>query len=105
VRRAYLGVDVPQPGDYTLAVAQSLGLDAPRGALVKAVKDGSPAAEAGLRPRDVALQYDGVRLDDEDHLINLVARTEIGRTVAVHIWRNGEQRVLHIKLVERPAGK
>ncbi len=105
VRRAYLGVDVPQAGDYTLTVAQSLGLEAPRGALLKSVKEGSPAAEAGLKARDVVLEFDGVALEDEDHLINLVARTEIGRAIDLAVWRGGAKQSLRIVLTERPAGR
>ena len=44
------------------------------------------------------LEYDGVRIDNDSHLINLVNLTEIGREVPVSLFRDG--RIL--KVVVRP---
>ena len=56
VERGWLGVSV-QGLDENLA--EGLGLDETRGALVASVVNGSPADEAGLEPGDVILGFDG----------------------------------------------
>ncbi len=70
VARGWLGVQI-QP--VTEEVAESLGLEEERGALVAIVVPDSPAASAGLEPGDVILRMDGEELDDFKDLPRLVA--------------------------------
>src|SRR5206468_7879893 len=56
VTRAWLGVTVQK---LTPAVAESLGVEPNRGALVAQVTPHSPAAKAGLQAGDVINAYDG----------------------------------------------
>jgi serine protease Do len=56
VSRGKLGVGI-QELDQKLA--DSFGLDTPRGALVSSVEDEGPAAKAGLEAGDVILEFDG----------------------------------------------
>ena len=39
---------------------------------------------------DVILEYDGVRVDNDSHLINLVSLTEVGREVPLLVLRDGK---------------
>lgn len=87
VRRAYLGVTLDpdfQPGD-----ALQLGLPRSGGALVKAVNANSPAAEAGIAKGDLITQFDGVRIDNDDHLVTRVGLTAVGKAVEVILYRDG----------------
>ncbi len=59
------------------------------GARVKGVEPNSPAAIAELREDDVIIAFDGVRIEDDEHLISLVKLAEIGRPVEVVVVRGG----------------
>jgi serine protease Do len=56
----------------TPEVARQLGLKEPRGVVVKRVEDGSPAANAGIRPGDVILEVDRQPVKDVATLRQLV---------------------------------
>ena len=56
VERGWIGARV-QP--MTDELAETVGLDKPRGAMIAAVDPGSPAAQAKLQPGDVILSYEG----------------------------------------------
>ncbi len=99
VRRAYLGVRLdPQ---FDISAARKLRLDRVRGARVTQVYPGTPAAKADLRTDDVVLTFDGIDVQDENHLINQVSLTPIGRQVKLGVWRGGQQITLTITLADR----
>lgn len=99
VRRAYLGVRLdPQ---FDAAAAKTLKLERLRGARVTLVYPNTPASNAKLQNDDVILAFDGVDVQDENHLINLVSLTPIGRQVKLAVWRNGQPTTLTITLADR----
>jgi serine protease Do len=101
VTRAHLGVVLD--GDFGPAMAISVGLTRPRGARIKDVAPNSPAAAAKLQSGDVIVDYDGVRIDNDSHLINLVNLTEVGRDVPVVVFRNGKIFELLVKTGSKPS--
>lgn len=86
VNRGFLGVTLDSLFDSRRAKA--LGLPGRAGTRVKSVEPGSPADLANLKTDDVILLYDGVRVEDMDHLISLVGLTEIGRKVPMVVYRD-----------------
>ena len=84
VRRGWLGVRIQAVTDE---IAESLGLDKARGALVASVNDNGPAQAAGIQPGDVILSFDGKTVTDMRRLPRLVAETPVGKTVPVTVWR------------------
>jgi serine protease Do len=102
VAHGRLGVNV-QPVDQ--AIADSFGLEGPRGALVGSVQKGSPAARAGLEPGDVILRYDGRAVERSDALPAMVAATRPGTKAALDVWRNGKVEKLVVEVGERDAPK
>jgi len=76
-----------------------LGLDRAQGALVETVYADTPAAAAGLRPRDVVLEVDGVAIRNENHFINLISSLPAGRRVRLQVWRER-----HLVTVEAVVG-
>lgn len=100
VNRAFLGVNLDQ--DFGPAEATRIGLGTSLGARVRSVLPGSPAEAAELRPGDVILRYDGVRVQDDEHLINIVKLTEIGRTVPILLIRDRKSMVLSVELTDKP---
>lgn len=86
LRRGYLGVTL----DPEFAAADALRVTgAAFGALVKEVRPGSPAERARLRRGDVIVEFDGTRIENDDHLVTRVGLTEIGREVPLVIFRDG----------------
>ena len=72
VTRGKLGVGIQ---DVDQALAESFGLDVPRGALVSSVEKGGPAEKAGLHEGDVILGFDGQAIDSAGQLPSAVAAT------------------------------
>lgn len=97
--RAYLGVNL-NPA-FSIATANRLGLSKPRGAHVTAVVPGSPAEQAEIQVNDIVIGFDGYQIEDDDHLIQIVGFTEIGKQVEVIVLRNGRRRLLDLSVVDR----
>ncbi len=99
VERGWLGVMI-QP--VTPDVAESLGLDQPRGALVAQVTPDSPAEKAGLRQGDVILGFNGQDIKEVRDLTRVVANTDTGDKTGVTVWRGEEEVALKVKVGEMP---
>lgn len=85
--RSHLGVVLDNVFDAS--TARQLGLSAPIGALVKSILPESPAAKAGVQVGDVIVEFDGIRVENDGHLVKTVGLTPVGRTVEMVIYRNG----------------
>ena len=95
VHRGWLGVRIQE---VTEEIAESLGLDKARGALVASVTDNGPAQAAGIQPGDVILTFDGKKVTDMRHLPRLVAETPVDKFVPVTVWRKKAQTDLKVKV-------
>ncbi len=99
VRRPWFGAALQA---VTAEIAESLGLDRPRGAIVTTVHDGGPAAEAGLRAGDVVVAVDGVAVDDPDAFgYRFTTRGTDGAT-NLTIVRDGRERTVTVRLGPAP---
>ena len=88
VSRGWLGVQLQE---VTAPIAESLGLDKPRGALVTEVTRKSPAEKAGMRQGDVVIEFGGQVIDKLRDLPRAVAEARIGGDVKAIVWREGKQ--------------
>lgn len=95
VARGKLGVLI-QPVDANLA--QALGLDKPRGALVAQVESSSAGGKAGIDHGDVIVQVDGVDVPSSQDLPRMVARHAPGSKVNVKVLRKGEAKTFVVTL-------
>ncbi|GAK60924.1 protease Do [Candidatus Vecturithrix granuli] len=100
VVRGWLGVMI-QP--LTPEIAKSFGLKEATGALVGDVTKDSPADKAGIKRGDVIIALNGQAVDTPTTLRNLVAQTEIQKSVPVTIIRNGAEQTLQVSIGEQPA--
>lgn len=104
VTRGWLGV-VIQP--VTQDLAQSFGLDRPRGALISRVVPDSPAAKAELETGDIILNYGTALIERSGELPPLVGATHIDTVVPLQILRQGKTVEVKVKIEalveERPA--
>lgn len=98
VERGWLGVRL-QSVDHDIAETYQLG--EPRGALVSYVGKGMPGDEAGIQRGDVIVEFNNVRIRDDNHLRNTVAATEVGKTVEVKVIRRGKEKSLRVQLGKR----
>ena len=96
-RRGWLGVRIQ---DVTDDVAEAIGLEEARGALVTDVPEG-PSAEAGMQSGDVILSFDGMDVNDTRELVQRVANTDIGKAVRVVVFRDGGTQTLSVTLGRR----
>ncbi|MBT4739228.1 MAG: DegQ family serine endoprotease [Rhodospirillaceae bacterium] len=96
-RRGWLGVKIQT---VTPEIAESLGLDKARGALVAELVEDSPAEKAGVEASDVILAFDGKPVDEMRHLPLIVAETDIDKRVKVTVWRNGKEKSLNVRIAE-----
>jgi len=85
VTRGHLGVTVQ---DVNASLADSFGLDRPRGALVASVDPESPAAKGGVKPGDIILSYNGNPIERESDLPLLVGNTPPGQKAKLEVWRD-----------------
>ncbi len=88
VTRGWLGLSLQ---DLTPALAKSLSLKSPRGALVADVVKGGPGEKAGIRKGDVIVNLDGATIENANELRNRVAGTRVGKKVEVVLLRRGER--------------
>lgn len=97
VSRGRIGVQIQE---VTSDLAKSFGLERPTGALVAAVEPGSPADEAGIKPGDVILEYNGQKVENMGELPSMVASTKPGTMVELEILHNGERKTLKLAVGE-----
>lgn len=97
VTRSRIGVSIQ---DVNAQLAESFGLDRPRGALVGMVEEGAPGDKAGLKAGDVILSIDGVEIDTSSQVPGIIANKKPGSNVQIEVWRNGKARRLTVKPVE-----
>jgi serine protease Do len=102
VRRGKLGVTVQE---VNAPLAESFGLERPRGALVAGVDPAGAGAKGGLQVGDVILTYDGKPIERSSELPMLVASTTPGRTAKVEVWRNRSSKSLTLAPSAEPAAK
>ena len=96
-RRGWLGVRIQTVTDE---IAESIGLDGTRGALVSSVTDKGPAEAGGIKAGDVILSFDSKPVDSMRELPRIVAETDIGKSVPVEVWRDERQQTVAIKIGE-----
>lgn len=95
VERGWIGARI-QP--VTDEIAEAVGLDKARGAMVAAVDPSSPAAQAKLQPGDVILSYDGKPIDRSRQLPRLVADTPPDTPVKLTMWRDAKEQEVEVKI-------
>ncbi|MEW6119727.1 MAG: DegQ family serine endoprotease [Pseudomonadota bacterium] len=100
VSRGWLGVVIQE---VTADLAESFGLDRPRGALVAQVQPDTPAASAGLQPADVILEFNGRPVENSGDLPRMVGMAKPGTNTPLTVWRKGAARQLNVVLGELPS--
>jgi len=100
VRYGFLGVrvrDVDEPRSSLVVDTRVF-----RGAQLDEISfPRGPAGAAGLKARDVVIEFDGTPIESSDHLVRLVGFTPVGTEVPVTYLRNGVKRKTTVTLGDR----
>jgi serine protease Do len=95
VTRGFLGVGIQ---DVSRDIADSVGLDSARGALVTEPSEGGPAEKAGVKSGDVIVAVDGDDIDDALDLSRTIASKDPGTAVELTLWRDGAEQKVSVTL-------
>ncbi|MDU9002282.1 trypsin-like peptidase domain-containing protein [Sedimentitalea todarodis] len=88
ITRGWLGVQIRPMSDE---VASVLGYDGPKGAVVEAVTEDSPANKGGLEKGDIILSFNGTEIVELRDLTRAVADTAPDKSADVEILRKGDK--------------
>ncbi len=100
VRHSYIGI---QPATLTPEIARLLGVNRTSGVVVMRVSTPSPAAEAGIRPGDIVIAFNGEETATAEELIAALRGTKPGDRVRLTVLRGTETREITVVVAERPA--
>lgn len=99
VSRGWLGVLIQ---DVTRELAESFGMDQPRGALVARVIPESPADKAGIRVGDIIVEFNGRRVIRSSALPPMVGASPVEKLSEIVVLRNGERVSMRVNIGELP---
>lgn len=103
VARGYIGVLVDQ---LTPAIAKKMGISKTlHGPVVSHVYPGEPADKAGIQPYDVILEFNGKPVQSGNDLIMAVTGVVVGESVPMKIVRSGTEKIVTIRVGQRPSAK
>jgi S1-C subfamily serine protease len=71
----------------------------------EAVFRGSPADEAGLRQGDIITHVDGIKVDGDNPLDEILTRYRPDETVSLRVLRGEDVLDLELELGDRPANQ
>ena len=100
VSRGWLGVEI-QPVNKD--IADSLGLQDAKGAIVSQAQEGGPALKAGIKAGDIITAVDGKEVDSPRELARAVGAIQPGKSVEVTVWRGGKSETLNLELGTLPS--
>lgn len=92
--KPYLGVTV------TDVSPQMLKAGRPMGAAVYSVDENGAAAAAGIRPNDIITAVDDVAVEGRVDLVDILAGCQVGQTVTLTVYRNGQTFITNAVLGE-----
>jgi len=98
VVRGWLGVAIQR---VSPAIAESLGLEGARGALVASVSKGGPAEHGGVKVGDVITEFDEKVIKDSNDLPRMVASKPVGKEVQLKVIRDGKEVALAVTIGEQ----
>ncbi|HYM35539.1 MAG TPA: PDZ domain-containing protein, partial [Steroidobacteraceae bacterium] len=95
VAHGKLGVTIQE---VNASLADTFGLDKPRGALVSSVDESGPAGRAGVKTGDVILSVNGKAISQSTELPIMIAESEPGSTATLKVWRDKSEHAVSVKL-------
>ena len=101
IERPQLGISMRNLSDAMYYHYQELrNIDIDAGVYVEEVTSGSPAADAGIRVGDIIISADGEDVDNLAYLRYLLYTHDVGDTMELTIYRNGDEVNLTVTLYQ-----
>jgi len=97
VRRGSIGSIAVEK--LTPQYAEEFGAPNTNGAIVTRMTRASEAYEAGIRPGDIIVGFNGQAVDDPSQLSKMIADAKVGSTATVKVLRNGRSMELKLPIV------
>jgi len=102
VARGWLGVTIQNVSED---IAESVGLDEPKGAMITTFSENAPASGSGVAVGDVILKVDGEEIEDSRDLARTIAGKAPDAKVKVTVLRDGATKDYIISLGRFPGAK
>ncbi|MEM7192409.1 MAG: Do family serine endopeptidase, partial [Pseudomonadota bacterium] len=102
VDRGWLGVVIQNVNDD---IADSIGLDTPKGAMITKVTEDGPASKEDIKAGDVIVEVNGNEVKDSRDLARKIADLDPQSAVKLSIVRYGDKRMVDMKLGTFPSAK
>lgn len=102
VERGWLGVSMQT---LTPELANALGLQEPKGALIAGVQANSPAAQAQLKAGDVVVSAGGRPVDAPRDLAAIVGNSKPGESLTLTVVRDGRRQDQQVQLGQSPQSR
>ena len=96
-RRGWLGVRVQRVTDE---IAETLGLEEARGALIASVNDEGPAKESGLQSGDIILEVNDQGIKEMRALPRIIAEYDVGTKAEIVYWRDNKEHKATVTIGE-----
>jgi serine protease Do len=96
----YLGIE-----KLTSELAEEVGVATTEGALVSRMRRSTPAFDAGIRPGDVIVGFNGQRVDDPSQFFRFIADAKIGSTARIKLLRGGKTLEVTIPIVSSASSR
>ncbi len=97
VSRGRIGISIQ---DVNSQLADSFGLDRPRGALVGSVETGGPADKGGIKAGDIIVRVDGKLIERDAEVPTLISGTKPGSDSQIEVWRDRSVKKLTVRVAE-----
>jgi serine protease Do len=99
----------PKPGwlgitlqDLTKELSLALGVGGAKGAIIAAVDSNGPAHAAGLRPSDILLAINDLKLTDARAYLRSIIQIPVGQPATLSVWRAGKEQAVPVTVAEWP---
>lgn len=96
------GKSIAKPKHGYIGIQMSSGNEEIRGVVIERVMEGTPAAEAGLAPKDIITEVAGKPVADAADLSQLIMSYQPGDEVTLTVKRGDQSRKVTVTLDEHP---
>ena len=105
VQRGSVGLLRDQVVPLTTRIANQLNLPDTKGALIYEMLRNSSAFQAGIRPGDVIVSFNGMPIEDPGQFSRLVSDAKIGTVAAVGVIRDGRRQEIKVTITRPPSSR
>jgi Do/DeqQ family serine protease len=98
VRRGSIGPLETIP--LTTQLAEELGVSTDRGAVVARMSRSGSAYQAGMRPGDVIVSFNGKAIEDPGQFLRMLSDSPIGSTVTIGVLRGGGREDFQVRVTQ-----